>query len=105
MFDVWVEKMEIGYEMNMDVVLMYINGICEKKLIKEVCKWLKYIDIDSILEFGYIEQFIEDVLFFVFFIVYYMECLDVVVGNLLEGRFVIIVDGMLFVFFVLVLFI
>lgn len=78
--DVWVEKMEIGHETNTDVALMYINGICDKKLIKEVRKRLKHIDIDSILESGYIEQLIEDAPFSVFPTVYHTERPDVVAG-------------------------
>ncbi|MBT2573250.1 spore germination protein [Bacillus sp. ISL-51] len=103
--DVWVEKMEIGHETNTDVALMYINGICEKKLIKEVRSRLKHIDIDSILESGYIEQLIEDAPFSVFPTVYHTERPDVVAGNLLEGRFAIIVDGTPFVLLAPALFI
>lgn len=103
--DVWVEKMEIGHETNTDVALMYINGICDKKLIKEVRKRLKHIDIDSILESGYIEQLIEDAPFSVFPTVYHTERPDVVAGNLLEGRFAIIVDGTPFVLIAPALFI
>ncbi len=97
--------MEIGHETNTDVALMYINGICDKKLIKEVRKRLKHIDIDSILESGYIEQLIEDAPFSVFPTVYHTERPDVVAGNLLEGRFAIIVDGTPFVLIAPALFI
>ncbi|MCC9023444.1 spore germination protein GerKA [Bacillus nakamurai] len=103
--DVWVEKMKIGHETNTDVALMYINGLCEKKLIKEVRSRLKHIDIDSILESGYIEQLIEDEPFSVFPTVYHTERPDVVAGNLLEGRFAIIVDGTPFVLLAPALFI
>ncbi|MEH6880076.1 spore germination protein, partial [Priestia megaterium] len=49
------------------------------------------IDIDSILESGYIEQLIEDQTFTPFPTIYNTERPDVVAGNLLEGRIAIFV--------------
>lgn len=76
---------------------MYIQGICDEKVLKEVKQRLEKIDIDSILESGYIEQLIEDETFTTFPTMYHTERPDVVAGNLLEGRFAIIVDGTPFV--------
>ncbi|MDM5300471.1 spore germination protein [Bacillus subtilis] len=95
--NVWVEKMKIGSVTHTDVALMYIHGICEEKVLKEVRSRLKRIDIDSILESGYIEQLIEDETFTTFPTMYHTERPDVVAGNLLEGRFAILVDGTPFV--------
>ncbi|MCY7892143.1 spore germination protein [Bacillus vallismortis] len=95
--NVWVEKMKIGSVTHTDVALMYIHGICEEKVLKEVRSRLKKIDIDSILESGYIEQLIEDETFTTFPTMYHTERPDVVAGNLLEGRFAIVVDGTPFV--------
>ena len=39
---------------------MYINGIANKKIVGEVRERLKRINIDSILESGYIEELIKD---------------------------------------------
>ncbi|MCY8977640.1 spore germination protein GerKA [Bacillus atrophaeus] len=95
--NVWVEKMKIGTVTHTEIALMYINGICEDKTIKEVKQRLKKIDIDSILESGYIEQLIEDETYTTFPTIYHTERPDIVAGNLLEGRFAIIVDGTPFV--------
>ncbi|MCY9377184.1 spore germination protein [Bacillus sp. T17B1] len=95
--NVWVEKMKIGSVTHTDVALMYIHGICDEKVLKEVKQRLKKIDIDSILESGYIEQLIEDETFTTFPTMYHTERPDVVAGNLLEGRFAIVVDGTPFV--------
>ncbi|PJY99290.1 spore germination protein [Bacillus vallismortis] len=95
--DLWVEKMKIGSVTHTDVALMYIHGICEEKVLREVRRRLKKIDIDSVLESGYIEQLIEDETFSTFPTIYHTERPDVVAGNLLEGRFAIVVDGTPFV--------
>ncbi|MCC2931296.1 MULTISPECIES: spore germination protein GerKA [Bacillus] len=103
--NVWVEKMKIGSVTNTDIALMYIQGICDEKVLKEVKQRLKKIDIDSILESGYIEQLIEDETFTTFPTMYHTERPDVVAGNLLEGRFAIVVDGTPFVLIAPALFI
>lgn len=95
--NLWVEKMKKGTVTNTDIALMYIQGICDEKVLKEVKQRLEKIDIDSILESGYIEQLIEDETFTTFPTMYHTERPDVVAGNLLEGRFAIIVDGTPFV--------
>lgn len=95
--NLWVEKMKKGSVTNTDIALMYIQGICDEKVLKEVKQRLEKIDIDSILESGYIEQLIEDETFTTFPTMYHTERPDVVAGNLLEGRFAIIVDGTPFV--------
>ncbi|MFP7233345.1 spore germination protein [Bacillus subtilis] len=103
--NLWVEKMKIGSVTNTDIALMYIKGVCDEKVLKEVKQRLKKIDIDSILESGYIEQLIEDETFTTFPTMYHTERPDVVAGNLLEGRFAIVVDGTPFVLIAPALFI
>jgi len=58
---------------------------------------LEEINIDSILESGYIEQYIEDAPFSLFATVGNSEKPDVIAAKLLEGRAAIIVDGTPFV--------
>jgi spore germination protein KA len=95
--DLWLETMKIGKVTKTDVGLMYIKGIANDKIIAEVRKRLGRIDVDSILESGYIEQFIEDQTFTTFPTIYHTERPDTVTGNLLEGRVAIFVDGTPFV--------
>jgi spore germination protein KA len=66
---------------------------------------MKAIDTDSILESGYIEQYIEDSPASIFATVGYSEKPDVVAAKLLEGRVAILVDGTPFVLTVPLLFI
>ncbi|WP_425531898.1 spore germination protein [Bacillus glycinifermentans] len=103
--NLWVEKMNMGSVTKTDVAIMYINGICNEKTVKEVKKRLAGIEMDSILESGYIEQLIEDVSFTTFPTIYHTERPDMVAGNLLEGRIAIFVDGTPFVLLVPAVFI
>jgi spore germination protein KA len=95
--DLWTESFKIGRVTKTDVTLMYIHGIANDKVINEIRQRLNRIDIDSILESGYIEQLIEDETMTPFPTIYNTERPDVVAGNLLEGRIAIFVDGTPFV--------
>ncbi|MGG1576265.1 spore germination protein, partial [Fictibacillus sp. NRS-1165] len=95
--NLWVESMQIGRVTNTKVAMVYVHGIANDKIVNEVRRRLKAIDIDSILESGYIEQLIEDQTSTTFPTLYHTERPDSVAGNLLEGRVAIIVDGTPFV--------
>ncbi|USK69772.1 spore germination protein [Peribacillus asahii] len=95
--NLWLESMKIGKVTQTDVAIMYINGIVNEKIVEEVRQRLKRINIDGILESGYIEQLIEDQAMTTFPTLYHTERPDTVAGNLLEGRVAIFVDGTPFV--------
>lgn len=95
--NLWIESMKIGEVTQTNVSIMYIHGIVNDKTLHELRKKLKSINIDGILESGYIEQFIEDTPFSPFPTLYNTERPDSVAGNLLEGRVAIFVDGTPFV--------
>ncbi|MGC4378473.1 spore germination protein [Fictibacillus sp. Mic-4] len=103
--NLWLESIKIGKVTKTDVSIMYIKGIANDEIIEEVRKRLTSIDIDSILESGYIEQLIEDQTMTTFPTLYHTERPDMVAGNLLEGRVAIFVDGTPFVLLVPVVFI
>ncbi|HEX7065915.1 MAG TPA: spore germination protein, partial [Bacillales bacterium] len=92
-----LEAMKIGKVTQTEISLMYIEGIVNTKVLKEVKRRLSEIKIDGILESGYIEQLIQDQTLTPFPTIYNTERPDVVVGNLLEGRVAILVDGTPFV--------
>ncbi|MDR4889845.1 spore germination protein [Fredinandcohnia sp. QZ13] len=95
-----IEQIEVGRRTKTRVGICYIEGIVNKELLNEVKKRLDRIDIDRILDAGYIEQFIEDNPRSPFPQVQSTERPDKAVGNLLEGRIVLIVDGSPFVLIV-----
>lgn len=103
--DLWLETMQIGKVTKTDVAILYVNGIAKKEIVEEVRSRLKKIEIDSILESGYIEQLIEDQPYTSFPTIYNTERPDMVAGNLLEGRIAILVDGTPFVLLAPALFI
>lgn len=91
--DFRIETMEIGRRSKSKVAVCYMDGIANPELLKEVNKRLANIDIDAVLDSGYLEQYIEDNHLSPFPQVQYTERPDKVAANLLEGRVVIVVDG------------
>jgi spore germination protein len=92
-----IVQKSIGVRSKTDIAVVYIDDIVNKDLLKEVNERLKDIEIDGILESGYIEQLIEDNTFSPFPQVQATERPDVVAGAVLEGRVGIIVDNSPFV--------
>ncbi len=95
--NLWLETMQIGTVTQTDVAIMYIKGIVNDGIVKEVRERLRRIDIDGVLESGYIEQLIEDQTFTTFPTTYHTERPDIVAANLLEGRVAVFVEGTPFV--------
>ena len=58
--NLWLEHMKIGAVTQTDIGIMYIKGIVNDKLVEEVKDRLQAIEIDAILESGYIEELIQD---------------------------------------------
>lgn len=73
--------------------ILYMEGIVNKQILKELYSRLDKIDIDGILDTNYITEFIKDSPYSPFRATGYTERPDVVVGKLLEGRIAIVLDG------------
>ncbi len=99
------EQMVIGRRTRTPVSIAYIDGLAQQAVIDAVKKRLKAIRTDSILESGYIEQYIEDAPASLFATVGYTEKPDVAAAKMLEGRVAILVDGTPFVLTVPFLFV
>lgn len=95
--DLKMKSFTIGERTQTAVALSYIEGLAEPGIVEEAEKRLKAIQIDAILESGYIEEMIEDQPFSPFPQLQYTERPDTVAAALLEGRFAIFVDGTPFV--------
>lgn len=87
-----IKTLKIGEVTKTMVCIAYIKGICPSKLAKEVYRRLEKINIDGVLESGYIEEFIQDNPFTPFPQMRNTERPDVAAAALLEGRVVIITD-------------
>lgn len=83
----------IGKVTQTDVAVVYLEGTAEDHIVKEVHRRLDEIDIDGVLESGYIEEYIQDAQYSPFPTIYYSEKPDAIAAGLLEGRIAIITDG------------
>ena len=88
-----VDLFEIGKRTKTNVAMLYIKGIADPKIVKEFKKRLDRINIDGVLESGYIEELIMDQVWSPFPQIQNTERSDVVVGHLLEGNVALVVDG------------
>jgi spore germination protein KA len=88
-----IEQTVIGKMSQTDIAIAYLDGIVNPEILKEVRNRLKKINIDAVLESGYIEEFIEDAPLSPFPTVSNTERPDVVAARLLEGRVAIFVEG------------
>lgn len=91
--DLKMISLKIGRQSKTNVIITYVDSLADSTLIEEVRNRLERIEIDAVLESGYIEEFIQDSPFSPFPQVLNTERPDVVTANLLEGRVAILVDG------------
>lgn len=95
-----MESFTLGELSQTQVVITYIVGIASDSVIDEVRLRVSGIQIDGILDSGYVEEFIEDSPFSPFPLVHSTERPDVVAAELLEGKIAILVDSSPFVLIV-----
>lgn len=88
-----LEATRLGTRSKTDCVISYIDDIVNKEVLEELNTRLKKINIDAVLDSGYIEQYIEDNAFSPFPQVQSTERPDVVAAALYEGRVAILVDN------------
>lgn len=88
-----MDAKRIGKMTQTDIAIAYLEGTAQDNVVKEVHKRLDQIDIDGILESGYIEEYIQDAQYSPFPTIYYSEKPDAIAAGILEGRVAIIVDG------------
>ncbi len=98
--DLVFKMMTLGDMSNTDVCLCYIKNVADKKLVKEVEKKLKQLPLNTILEGGYIQPFLENPGNQLFSEVGATERPDVFTAKLHEGKVGVLVDGTPFALFV-----
>src|SRR5690606_3719607 len=87
------EDFYLGKQTRTNVSLAYIRGIVNEDVLKELKERLSRIDVDSILESEYIEEFIEDPPWSLISTISETEKPDITAAKLLEGRIAILTDG------------
>lgn len=88
-----LESIKIGERSQSDIVIAYVKNIVQPDLVKEVRKRLDGVNMDVILDSGYIEQIIEDEWWSPFNTLQDTERPDEVVAGITEGRVAILVDN------------
>src|SRR5699024_10885266 len=80
----------VGRRSKSNLVLSYIDGIINPKIVKEIKRRLDSIDMDDALESGFIEQWVEDSFMSPFPQLYNTERPDKVANALMDGKFAIL---------------
>jgi hypothetical protein len=88
-----VEHLKLGKHTNTQVSIVYIKGIANEEIVKEVHQRLSRIEIDGILDSHYLESMIKDSPKSPFPTVFSTERPDRVCGGLLDGKVAILTDG------------
>lgn len=88
-----IEVRPIGQITRTDVAVIYIKGVVYPGLVTEVKERLSRIEIDAVLESGYLEELIDDNPLSPFCTINHTDRVDKVAAMLLEGRAAILTDG------------
>ncbi|ASA20398.1 spore germination protein [Paenibacillus donghaensis] len=88
-----MKQFVVGNEIKRNLVVAYLNNIVNPDLLQEVITRVSKIDMDFIVESGYVEQLIEDNYLSPFQQAQNTERPDRVICALLEGRIAILLDG------------
>ncbi len=103
--DLRMETMKLGRRTRTNIVIAYIKELADEEIVEEVRRRLKSVDMDAVLDSGYLEEFIEDNPLSPFPTVGNTEAPDKLAAKLLEGRVGIFVEGTPFVLVVPYLFV
>lgn len=88
-----LEPMSLGVRSKTDCIITYIDDIVNKEVLEELKRRMDSIDIDAVLDSGYVEQLIEDNILSPFPQIQSTERPDVVAAALYEGRVAVLVDN------------
>lgn len=83
----------VGKYSNTRITVAYLNGVANKKVVKEIVDKLNAIDVDGIIDSHYIIKYLEKYPRSLFKQVGSMEKPDIIAAKMLEGRVAIIIDG------------
>lgn len=92
-YNLKVEKMRIGEQTNTNVVISYLDNKVNRQVLAELKRRLKRINIESVLDTNYIEEYISDSYTTMFPLIFRTEKPDIAAAKILEGKIIIIADG------------
>ncbi|HEY8892119.1 MAG TPA: spore germination protein [Clostridium sp.] len=88
-----IDLFNVGSRLQSDVAVVYINDIADKQVLEELKKRVEAINVDAVLSAGKLEQFIESYAYSVFPQAFSSERPDRAIGNMLEGKIIVLVEG------------
>src|SRR5574344_153934 len=91
--NLWMKEYKIGRRTSTKVSILYINDLADLNNVKKINEKIKNIDIDGILDAGYIRDFLIKDNYSTFPTVINTERPDVVTSSLLEGKIAIVVEN------------
>jgi len=83
----------VGKHTQTSIVVAYIEGVADKKIVETVKKRISAINIDGVLDSHYIVQYLEEHKDSMFKQIGNSEKPDIIAAKLLEGRVAVLVDG------------
>jgi len=86
-------NLRIGATSNQQVVIGYIEGIANEKMVDDLYQRIKSVDTDNLIGTGTLEQLMKDKQISPFPLYIATERPDKAIAGLLEGQLVIILDG------------
>jgi len=91
--DFKVETFRVGRYSQTDIFMVYVSSIVNYDVLVQLRKRIQKIDIDAILDSGYIEQLVQDTPYSIFPTIGIAEKPDIAAAKVLEGRVAVLVDG------------
>ncbi|MDU0201246.1 spore germination protein [Paenibacillus sp. MAH-36] len=92
-----MESFTVGTYTQTEVVLTYLKGLADEKVLMEVRDKLNAIELEGVLDSAYLEECLEHNSFSIFSQIQNTERPDIVAASLLEGKVAIITNGTPFV--------
>ncbi len=91
--DLKTESVKVGTYTSTTISIVYIDKVCDKKLVQQVKHKLNQIKLDGVIDSYYISSYLEERPHSIFKQVGSNEKPDIVAAKLLEGRLALVVDG------------
>lgn len=93
----WFQEIIVGIRTKTKVTISYLSDVVEKEKINKIKKKIKKINIDGILDSGYLREFLTDSKYGDFPRMISSERPDLACSSLLDGKIVILVENSPFV--------
>lgn len=98
--NLWFKEIKIGKRTKTKVAITYLNDVVDKNKVDNIIKKLKKVNIDGILDSGYLREFLTDSNFGDFPKMISSERPDLACSSILDGKIVIMVENSPFVLIV-----